>query len=211
MSLLLPRLNSEFVFNLPSDFIPREAIADYDGILDMYQMPYETIIDFLNSTIKSVSFPGMSIDPVNQIIMRGKYIGYKSSKPVQDLVTTREINVVFSTVTGNLNYFLLLDIFQKQYLSDKLYVEPITVSSLDPNRNSLFTITYNQVILTSITDTLFDYSVQKVAPNEFTLTFAFNFIDIQFNLNKSKIVDMNNPKILGNSLPLIINNQNKKP
>jgi hypothetical protein len=209
MSLFLPRLNSEFIFNLPSDFIPRESIADYDGILDMYQMPYETVIDFLNSTIKSVSFPGMSVDPVSQTIMRGKYIGYKPSKPVQDLVTTREVNVVFSNVTGNLNYFLLLDIFQKQYLSDSLYVEPITVSSLDPNRNSLYTITYNQIILTSITDTMFDYSVQKVASNDFTLTFAFNFIDIQFNLTKSKIIDINSAKVLGSSLPLIIN-QNKK-
>jgi hypothetical protein len=206
MSLFLPRLNSEFIFNLPSDFIPSEVLADYDGIVDLYQMPYTNILDFLNSTIKSISFPGFSVDPNHQIIMRGKYIGYKPAKPVQDLVTTREINVVFNTVSGSLNYFILLDLFQKHYLDTQhLYIEPLTVSNLDPFRNVLFTIKYYQVILISISETTFDYSVQKVNPSEITLTFAFNFMELDFNLTKSRLINVNNPTVLGNSLPLVLN------
>jgi len=206
MSMFLPRLNSEFIYNLPSDFIPREALADFDGILDLYQMPYESIIDFLNSTIKSISFPGFSADPNHQIINRGKYIGYKPAKPVQDLVTTREVNVVFNTVSGSLNYFLLLDIFQKHYLdTEHLYVQPLVVSSLDPYRNAIYTIKYYQVILISISETEFDYSVTKVNPSEFTLTFAFNFMELDFVLNKSRIINVNNPAVLGNSLPIVLN------
>lgn len=206
MSFLLPRLNSEFIYNLPSDFIPREVLADYDGLIDYLQLPYSNILDFLNHTIKSVSFPGFSVDPNHQIIMRGKYIGYKPAKPVQDLVTTREINVVFNTTTGSLNYFILLDIFQKHYLdTDNLYVQPLTVSNLDPFRNIIFTIKYYQIILISISETTFDYSVQKVNPSEFTLTFAFNFMELDFNLTKSRLINVNNPAVLGNSLPLVLN------
>ena len=206
MSFLLPRLNSEFIYNLPSDFIPNEVLADYDGLIDYLGLPYSNILDFLNHTIKSISFPGFSVDPNNQIIMRGKYIGYKPSKPVQDLITTREINIVFNTTTGSLNYLILLDLFQKHYLdTEKLYVEPITVSSLDPYRNSIYTIKYYQVILLSLSETTFDYSVQKVNPSEFILTFAFNFMELDFNLNKSRLINVNNPSVLGNSLPIILN------
>ncbi len=203
MGFLLPRMNSEFLFNLPSDFIPREVLADYDGLIDQMQMPYTNILDFLNHTIKSISFPGFSAEPNKQTTLRGKYIGYKPAKPFQDLITTREINVIFNTTSGSLNYFILLDIFQKHYLdTDHLYVQPIMVSSLDPFKNAIYTIKYYEVILVAISETTFDYSVQKVNPSEFTLTFVFNYMNIDFNLTKAKILDVNNKSVLGNNLPI---------
>lgn len=199
-------LNSSFIYNLPSDFLPPAVVDDYNGLIDLYQMPYDNIIDFLNSTIKSISFPGFSAKPNNQIINRGKYIGYKPATPVQDLVSTREINVVFRSVQGNLNYMLLLDIFQKHYLdTNHLFIQPLTVTTLDPFRNGVYTIKYFQVILISLSDILFDYSVQKTNAPEFTLTFAFNFMELDSFINKTKLIDVNNNSVLGNSLPIILN------
>ena len=34
---------------------------------------------------------------------------------------------------------------------------------------------------------MFDYSAQKISTQEFTMTFSFNFYDIEFLLNKSKV------------------------
>ena len=51
----------------------------------------------------------------------------------------------------------------------------------------------------------FDYSVQKVNAAEFTVDFRFNFIDLEFLLNKTKILDVGNPSVLGNSAPIILN------
>jgi hypothetical protein len=51
----------------------------------------------------------------------------------------------------------------------------------------------------------FDYSIQKVNAAEFTVDFRFNFIDLEFLLNKTKILDVGNPNVLGNSTPIILN------
>ena len=203
--MFLPTLPSSFIFNLPSDFLPPSVINDYDGYIDMYQMPYSNIIDFLNSTIKSISFPGVSVTANKQIINRGKVIFYKPATPVQDIVTTHEVNVVFRSVQGNLNYMILLDIFEKHYLdTDHLFVEPLVKTTLDPWRNGLFALKYYQVVLLSISETTFDYSVQKLNAQEFTLTFSFNFYELESLLMKNKILDVNNKSVLGNSMPAIL-------
>jgi hypothetical protein len=204
--MFLSTLPSSFIFNLPSDFIPPAALNDYDGIIDLYQMPYENILDFLNSTIKSITFPGLSLETNQQTINRGKKIFYKPATPVQDLVTTHEVNVVFRSVQGNLNYMILLDIFQKHYLdTEHLYVQPLSMVTLDPFRNGVFVIRYYQLVLKSLTETLFDYSIQKVNAQEFTLTFTFNFYELDSLFRKTKIIDVNNKSVLGNSLPIILN------
>jgi disulfide oxidoreductase YuzD len=53
-------------------------------------------------------------------------------------------------------------------------------------------IKFFEIIGVSISDITFDYSQQKVNQKEFTVTFKFNFIDIEFNLNKSKVLGIMN-------------------
>ena len=203
--MLLSTLSSSFIFNFPSDFLSPEALADFDGYLEANHMPYDNIIDFLNSTIKSVSFPGLNITVNEQRIIRGKKIAYKPATPVQDIVTTHEISVVFRAVQGDINYLLLYDIFQRHYLdTDHLYIEPFTVTALDMYRNGIYVVKYYQIIAVSLSENIFDYSVQKVNAKELTLTFNFNYIELDFLLNKTKIIDLGNPKVLGNSLPIIL-------
>ena len=64
--------NSAFIFQLPSDFIPQEIIRTYQPILEKNWVQYENVLDYLNSTIKSVDFPGISFKIEEQIMIRGK-------------------------------------------------------------------------------------------------------------------------------------------
>lgn len=202
----LSTLSSSFIFQFPSDFLPPLVLNDYKGFLDKYQMPYDNIIDYLNSTIKSVSFPGLSITPVSQTIIRGKKIFQKPATPVQDVVSSHEITVTFRDVDGHANYMLMYDIFQKHYLdTENLFIQPLTITTLDMWRNSVYQIRFYQLIALNLSECNFDYSVQKINPAEFTVTFNFNYIELDFLLNKTKIIDLGNPAVLGNSLPLIIN------
>ena len=207
MSLRLRTLSSGFIFNFPSDFLPQEVINDFSGFIDAYHMPYDNIIDYLNSTIKSVSYPGISLTPVEQKIMRGKVMAYKPSVPAQDLVATHDITVTFNDIDGHANYFLMDDIIMKHYLdTDHLHINPFTVTTLDMWRNSVWQIRYYQLIAMNLSDTLLDYSVQKVNAPEFSVTFRFNWIEKEFLFNKTKILATNNSSnVLGNSSPLIIN------
>ncbi len=76
---------SQFIFNLPNDFLKSEIISTYTPILEKNWIQYENVIDYLNSTIKAVSFPGISFDTPKQINMRGKIRTFKPAQNIQDM------------------------------------------------------------------------------------------------------------------------------
>jgi hypothetical protein len=187
------RLNSssaQFIFNLPSDFLPPEIIATYKPILEKNWIQYESVIDYLNSTIKSVNFPGIQVETPMQTRIRGKQIAYKPAKNVQDIVG-HDMTIKFASVDSDLNYWLMFDIFQKHYLDvDNLFINPFMITALDIHRDGIYMIKFFQIILKNLGGNTFDYSQQKVSSKDFELTFSFNFYDIEFLLNQSKVLEL---------------------
>jgi hypothetical protein len=195
------RLNSQssqFVFNLPSDFLPQEIISTYAPILEKNWIQYENVIDYLNSTIKSVNFPGLSITTPEQTLIRGKKRNYKPATNVNDIVSSREFQVTLRSVDSDLNYWMLFDIFQKHYLDvTNLYINPFTITAVDIHRDAIYVIKFFEIIAISLSEVIFDYSQQKVNAKEFTLSFKFNFVQIEFLLNKSKVMELGSvPRII---------------
>ena len=190
--------NSQFVFNLPSDFIPKEIINSYSPILKKNWIQYENVIDYLNSTIKSITYPGLQIETPEQKLIRGKLRSYKPSKNVQDILASREIQVVFRSVDSDLNYWICYDIFTKHYLdTDHLFINPFTLTAIDIWRDGIYKIKFFELIAISLSENVFNYSQQKVQSKEFTMTFKFNFTDIEFLLNKSKVLELGEvPRII---------------
>jgi hypothetical protein len=183
--------SSQFIFNLPSTFLPNETIETYTPILEKNWVQYENVIDYLNSTIKSVNFPGISFDLPTQIRMRGKERNFKSARNVQDIITTRELNVTLRSVDADLNYWLMFDIINKHYLdTDNQFLDPFTITCVDIHRDAIYVIKFYEIILKSLSENMFNYSQQKVNTKEFTITFNFNFYDIEFLLNQSKVLEL---------------------
>ncbi len=182
---------SQFVFNLPSDFAPTEIINTYTPILEKNWIQYENVIDYLNSTIKSVNFTGISFDMPKQITMRGKERNFKPAKNVQDITTTRDLTITFRSVDSDLNYWLMFDIITKHYLDvDNQWLNPFTITCVDIHRDAIYVIKFYEIILKSLSDNTFNYSQQKIQSKDFTMTFHFNFYDIEFLLNKSKVLEL---------------------
>jgi hypothetical protein len=189
---------SQFVFNLPSDFLKPEILATYTPILEKNWVQYENVIDYINSTIKSVNFPGISFDMPKQTLIRGKERQYKPAKNVQDITTTHDLTITFRSVDSDLNYWLVFDIINKHYLDvENSFVFPFTITCVDIHRDGIYVIRFYEIILKSLSDNNFNYSQQKVSSKEFTMTFHFNFYDIEFLLNRSKILELG-------TLPIII-------
>jgi hypothetical protein len=190
--------NSQFVFSLPSDFIPQEIINTYTPILQKNWIQYENVVDYLNSTIKSINYPGLTVETPQQNLIRGKIRAYKPAKNVQDILTSREIQVVFRSVDSDLNYWITYDIFTKHYLdTDHLYINPFKLTAIDIWRDGIYEIKFFEVIAVGLSENLFNYSQQKVQAKEFTLTFKFNFTDVEFLLNKSKVLELGEvPRII---------------
>jgi hypothetical protein len=192
---------SQFIFNLPSDFLPTEIVETYMPILEKNWIQYENVIDYINSTIKSVNFPGIAFDMPKQITMRGKERQFKPSKNVQDITTTHDLTVTFRSVDSDLNYWLMFDIISKHYLdTENSWVNPFTITCVDIHRDAIYVIRFYEIVLKSLSDNTFNYSQQKVNPKDFTIGFHFNFYDIEFLLNKSKVLELETvPTIIQNT------------
>jgi hypothetical protein len=183
--------SSQFIFNLPGDFLKPETINTYQPILEKNWVQYENVIDYLNSTIKSVNFPGLSFDMPKQIMMRGKERQFKPSKNVQDITTTHELTITFRSVDSDLNYWLMFDLLTKHYLDvENAFVNPFTITCVDIHRDALYVIRFYEIILRNLSENTFNYSQQKVTSKDFTLAFHFNFYDIEFILDKSKVLEL---------------------
>lgn len=182
---------AQFIFNLPSNFLPQEIINTYTPILEKNWVQYENVIDYINSTIKSVNFPGISFDMPKQITMRGKERQFKPAKNPQDITSTHELTVTLRSVDSDLNYWLLFDILSKHYLdTENQWLNPFTVTCVDIHRDAIYVIKFYEIILKGLQDNTFNYSQQKVQAKDFTMTFHFNFYDIEFLLNKSKVLEV---------------------
>ena len=187
-------INNGFVFSLPTDFIPEHVQRDYKKLLEKNWVQYENVIDYLNSTIKSVNMPGISFDLNSQNIIRGKQIRYKPAKNSQDILTSNELPVVFKSVDQDLNYWIMFDIFYKHYLdTENQYLKPLILYAIDIHRDVIYQIKFSNVILKSLTENSYDYSQQKLNAKEFTITFSFDFIDIEFMLEKKKLISTDGP------------------
>lgn len=183
--------SSQFIFNLPGDFLKPETVDTYQPILEKNWIQYENVIDYLNSTIKQVNFPGLSFEMPKQIMMRGKERQFKPAKNVQDIATTHDLTVTFRSVDSDLNYWLMFDVLTKHYLDvENAFLNPFTITCVDIHRDALYVIRFYEIILKSLSDNTFNYSQQKIASKDFTMNFHFNFYDIEFLLDKSKVLEL---------------------
>lgn len=185
--------NSQFIFNMPANFLKPEILQTYTPVLEKNWVQYENVIDYINSTIKGVNFPGISFDMPKQITVRGKERYFKPAKNIQDITTTHELTVTFRSVDSDLNYWLMFDILSKHYLdTDNAFLDPFTITSVDIHRDAIYVIRFYELILKGQSDNTFNYSQQKVNAKEFTVTFHFNFYDIEFLLDQSKVLELGN-------------------
>lgn len=186
--------SSQFIYNLPESFIPNEVIETYKPILEKNWIQYENVIHYLNSTIKTVNFPGISFSLPKQILMRGKVRDFKPSTNVQDIITNRELTVTFRSVDSDLNYWIMFDILNKHYLDvENQFLDPFTITVLDVHRDAIYIIKFYEIILKSISENNFNYSSQKInSSKDFTMNFNFNFYDIEFVLSQDKVLDLEN-------------------
>jgi hypothetical protein len=149
-----------------------------------------------------INFPGISFENNKQVLPRGKERQFKPAKSVQDIATTHDLTITFRSVDSDLNYWLMFDLITKHYLdTENSFVKPLTITCVDIHRDAIYVIRFYEIIVKSLQENTFNYSQQKVIAKDFTMTFHFNFYDIEFLLDKTKVLETNN-------IPQIINNVN---
>ena len=187
---------SQFVFNLPSDLVPKVIMDRYIPMLEKNWIQYENALDYLNATIREVAFPGLNLSLPSQTLMRGKKRDFRPVTNISDIATTRELSIIFRRVDSDLNYWLLYDIFSNAYLDVKnTFANPFQIIALDIHRDAIYQVNFREIILSNISEIVFAYNQQEFNDQTFTMNFNYNFFDIEFLLNQEKILELSEDDI----------------
>jgi hypothetical protein len=178
--------NNQFIFNLPEDFIDKDLTEQFKKLMYKNFIPYDSVISYINSTIKEIVFPSVSFNNIEQTIKYGKTIFYKDSKNIYDTFT-RELDITFRSVDSHSNYFILLQAITKFILNNNiLHIPGLTISILDKDGDLIYTIYFDFVLLKSISEKRLTYNSSNIAEDTFSVTFAYNYIDIRWELDDNK-------------------------
>jgi len=189
----LTTLNNQFEFTLSPSFIPERLEKRYLGLLGSKRKLYRSVIDYINSSILTITMPSFTMDvAANPQVTRRKEIQYKAVGNVYDMFD-KSVTITFKNVDSNLNYLMILDILTNHYLNTKrVYDDNIVVTVVDENRSALYHIQFREVIFTGLSDNTFAYNDAVIGSKTFTMTFTYNFLDVEFVKDKVDIISGNN-------------------
>jgi hypothetical protein len=176
--LLNPKANS-FYFNFPKGFFSSRVIEKYEKYVKKQPIPFDTVEGYVNSTIQSIGFPGMSIDSVEQVRNLGKKIAYKSSTPIQDLFN-KDFTINFKTADGFVNYFIMLDTVLDflNFANPDVFVPVLPVRIMDNEGNIVISATFQEVLFTSFSELELNYTNNNPSYTSFSLGFKCNYLDV---------------------------------
>jgi hypothetical protein len=179
--------NNQFIFQFPTDFVDEKLVGKFQRILDNNHMPYDNVLDFINSTIKEIVFPSISIDTPKQTFWKGKEIEWKESGNIFDKYQ-RELDITFRSVDSHINYFMLMEILMEFYQNNrKTYLPYFSLLVLDKTGDVIYTVLFKEILLKTLSELRMSYQQQDVSEKQFTITFRYNFIDVIWELREKHV------------------------
>ena len=185
--MILNSRGSSFYFVFPKGFFPQTVIDKYMPYVKNLQTPYDSMSQFMNSTIQSINFPGMTIGQSQQTRYLGKKITYKGATPVQDMFN-QDFSVSFRMGDGFINYWIMLDTIQnfENFKSDELFIPDLPLRFLDNEGNILVTNHFKNVIINSISEVQLSYTQNSPQVSTFSVGFKSNFMHIELHMDQKK-------------------------
>lgn len=201
MLSLSPRYDL-FRFCLPKDFMPNEVSEKYQQYINKEPGVLTRAIDYLNESIKGITFPGISDVNITQpqhstnSITRqnktGKNLGRINIEPKQDNTYVgaanpldkieRKITVTFRMNQGLMNYFMLYETLFHRICKPYLYAEgdEFSIDVLNGQGVVVSKILLHQVYMDGMQQ--LDFSFDKIdrQSDTFTVDFVFNNLDMEF-------------------------------
>jgi len=170
--------NNAFIFQFPVDFLTPYLYDKFQIFLDNNRMPYDNALDYLNSQIKEVVFPSQSYENVTQRLYGGKTIDFKSAKNIFDSFQ-HELDITFKSIDSHTNYFMMQEVLDEYYLNTrKPYIPYFALSILDKNGDLIYTVLFKNILLKAQGELRLQYQKQDFGENTFSITFAYNYLDI---------------------------------
>ena len=142
-------------------------------------IPYDTLRDFMNSTIQQVTFPLFSaIDNVEQTRPGGFKQRYKSATTLQNLLK-RDFTITFKLGEGFINYWIMFDsiVHFLNFQNTEEYLPDLLIRLLDNQGVVVSTVTMQQPIYTSLSEVNLNYSSTTPQFSTFSVGYKCNYIE----------------------------------
>lgn len=180
--MILNARNNGFAFFFPPDFFSEKVKEKYKKYYQSLILPYDTIEDFMSSTIQQIEFPGWNMQLAQQTRTRGKKQEYKNSVPVEDLFT-REFTLTFKMADAFLNYWIFVDnsLNYIDFANREQTFSPMRLSLLSNEGYLVSSIVFNRPILYGQDGIKLSYS--SVTPEFRTFTAKFKYLDFDLNID----------------------------
>jgi hypothetical protein len=182
--MLLNVRQNGFVLSFPPDFFAPEIKEKYKQYFQSLILPYDTIEDFMSSTVQSINWPGWTMQTVAQTRLLGKQQEYKSSKQVIDQFS-RDFTITFKMTDAYLNYFIFLENGLKylDFQTKERTFSPMRLSLLDNEGYLVSSIIFKNPILTSQDGFNLSYSTNTPDFKTFTAKFSYFTFDIELDFD----------------------------
>lgn len=173
MSILNAKLN-QYAIWFPKNFLYPQVIERWTPVVKRLKLQYETLEDYINATVQSVTFPEILLPPVEQqqSQFRIKYRGGKELEPILD----KNLTVTFKLTEGFITYWMLfdqIDLFQ-MYAETEPFWPSMFVSFLDHHGFELMAFEFQKIIPLGLSQFNVSYATVAAEFNTFTLSLAYN-------------------------------------
>lgn len=177
--MILNSLNNQFVIHFPPNFFYPEITKKWTPVVRRLKLPYETLEDFINASIQSVTFPNIDLDTANQ--QQGQFnIQYRSGKELEP-VMDKNLTLTFKLSEGFISYWILFDQAELflEYSERQPFWPPMFVSFLDHHGFELIVFSFEKLVPTNISQFEISYATTAAEFNTFTMNLQYNRFKIK--------------------------------
>lgn len=187
MSFINP-IRSNYILRLPQGWLYKSIKDKYDFILKRLPIPYNTLEDYISSSITKFTLRGAGFEPVEQRLYEDP-VKWKSGFNYKNILD-RVISIEFKIYEHFWNYLIMYDQFIEylDYDNKEEFMPDLIMFLLDHTGHAIYKIHYKQLVYKSISDLDLDYSIHESGFTTFTCEFNYNYFEMKemiedFNLN----------------------------
>lgn len=189
--MILNSLNNQFVIIFPPGFFYPEIVKRWEPVVKRMKLPYQSLEDFINATVQSITFPSVDINGVQQPQSQFQ-IQYRPGKELEPLIE-KNLTITFKLSEGFISYWILFEQIEMflEYGEKVPFWPPLYVSFLDHKGFELVVFSFEKIIPTSLSQFEVAYSQTAADFNTFNMGIRYNRFNIKRRVDEDNYTGRN--------------------
>ena len=176
---ILNAKNNMFTIWFPPNFFYPKVLETWTPVIKRMKLQYQTVEDFFNASIQSVSIPAVDLNTVTQQ-QRQFEVTYRGGKELEP-VFEKTLDVTFKLAEGFVTYWIIFDQIEEYliYKEDEVFWPAMYVSFLDHHGLELVAFEFNKIVPTGLSNFDVSYATTAAEFNTFTLGLKYSRFNIK--------------------------------